>query len=223
MLKNIIITGDVHNEFGVLNELIDKKNPDLVICCGDFGYWEPLVNEYNYLQSVSKIKPKNAKILWCDGNHEHFWGLKERESDEVAPNVFYMPRGSTYTLPDGRVIMFMGGGHSIDKWNRTVGHDWFPEETISQKDMMDLHDVKVDIFITHTCSIDILQWMIRFNEAKHCDPSNLALQVLWEKYKPYLWYFGHWHISQKGIIEGTKWECLGDTRKDYKWWTYLAK
>jgi Icc-related predicted phosphoesterase len=32
-----LILGDVHAEFGKLNEIINRKNPDLVICCGDFG------------------------------------------------------------------------------------------------------------------------------------------------------------------------------------------
>ena len=225
MLKNIIITGDIHNDFGKLNALISRKRPELVLCCGDFGYWEPLASKNKHgLRSVDTIKANDTKVLWCDGNHEHFWGLKERKSDEVAKNVFYMPRGSTFTLPDGRVIMFMGGGYSIDKMYRTEGRDWFPEETISHKDMQNLPDVKVDIFITHTCSTDILLTMLKYNDMKNNDPSNLALTDLWEKYMPTLWYFGHWHVHKKGAIGNghTKWECLADTRYS-NWWTYLAK
>jgi len=42
-MSKILITGDIHNDFGELNELINKKRPDLVICCGDFGYWPKLL------------------------------------------------------------------------------------------------------------------------------------------------------------------------------------
>lgn len=225
MLKNIIITGDIHNDFGKLNTLINKKKPEFVICCGDFGYWEPFarkIGQKGALRSVKEIKPGYTKILWCDGNHEHFDSLEKRKSDEVAPNVFYMSRGSTFTLPDRRVIMFMGGGYSIDKHYRIQGRDWFPQETISYKDMMNLPDIKVDIFITHTCSTNILPEMLKHNELKHTDPSNKALTQLWEKYKPSLWYFGHWHVNVKGTWQNTKWECLADTRYS-NWWTYLKE
>ena len=144
-MKKIIVTGDIHNEFGRLNELINRKHPDLIICCGDFGYW-PNISWGAPLTNISLQGTK--KLLWCEGNHEDHWTLKERETDELAPGIIYMPRGSTYTLEDGRIIMFMGGAHSIDKHLRTVGVDWFPEEVISYSDLQDLPDIKVDIFIT---------------------------------------------------------------------------
>jgi len=113
----VIITGDIHNEFSKLNQLISSKRPELVICCGDFGYWP----DTHWATPMSNIKPQGAKILWCDGNHENHWELKKREKDEIVPDVIYMPRGSTYTIEDGRVIMFMGGADSIDKHQRIIG------------------------------------------------------------------------------------------------------
>jgi len=44
-----------------------------------------------------------------------------------------MPRGSTFTLPDGSVVMFFGGANSIDQEYRTFGIDWFPEEAITRE------------------------------------------------------------------------------------------
>ncbi len=143
----IMIVGDVHNMFGQLNTLMNRKKPDLVIACGDFGLWP----SEKGCKEFSDIKlPKGCELRWCDGNHENHWALRDRKSDEIEPGIIYMPRGSTYTLPDGRVVMFMGGAHSIDKAWRTLGIDWFPEETISQKDMMDLPDMNIDIIVSHT-------------------------------------------------------------------------
>jgi len=218
----IMIVGDVHGEFGTLNQLINRRKPDLIIACGDFGFWPNLGDGY----SLEYLKLQGVKMLmWCDGNHEDHWSLRDRKSDEVAPGVFYMPRGSTYTLPDGRVIMFMGGAHSIDKNMRTVGIDWFPEETISQSDMMDLPDVKVDIFITHTCPYELVPEMMKYYSGKDYEPSNLALSQLWEKYKPDLWYFGHWHTYKEGILyDKTKWTCLSMSRwSEQRWWCWLPE
>lgn len=40
---------------------------------------------------------------------------------EVAPGVIYQPSGSTLTLPDGRVVLFLGGAKSVDWPLRTGG------------------------------------------------------------------------------------------------------
>jgi len=216
-MKKVIVTGDIHNEFGRLNELINKKKPELVICCGDFGFWPKV----SWGAPLENIKTQGAEILWCDGNHEDHWSLRDRTTDELAPDIHYMPRGSTFTLNDGRTMMFMGGAHSIDKNLRRVGVDWFPEETIRQTDLNNLPDVKVDIFITHTCPTQLLDEMIRYNSFKTEEPSNVALSRLWELYKPDLWYFGHWHKYKEGNLQDTKWYALSAPGFGDRWWTYL--
>jgi len=216
----ILITGDIHGEFGRLNELIDKKRPELIICCGDFGYWP----DVPWAEPLSNIKLQTtSKLLWCDGNHENHWALRDRTTDELAPNIFYMPRGSTYKLPDGRTILFMGGAHSIDYMYRKIGVDWFPEETINQKDMMNLPECEVDIFITHTCPEELLVDLLEIDARKWKDPSNTALSELWKIYKPKLWFFGHWHSYLKGRMMGTNWYCLGAPGFDTRWWMWLPK
>ncbi len=216
----ILVTGDIHMEFGRLNELINKKEPDLIICCGDFGYWPKV----SWGAPLTNIKlQKTEKLLWCDGNHEDHWSLKERETDELAPGIIYMPRGSTYTLEDGRTIMFMGGAWSIDKQYRKIGVDWFPEEVITQSDLMDLPDVKIDIFITHTCPNELVLDMIKYYPEKKGEPSNKALSELWKMYKPDLWFFGHWHHYKEGVMMGTKWYALSAPGLGGRWWMWLPE
>ena len=134
-----------------------------------------------------------------------------------------MPRGSTYTLQDNRVIMFMGGANSIDQQWRTLGHDWFPEEVITQKDLQNLPDIKVDIFITHTCPTELVDKLRMSYPEKGYEPSNKALTELWKIYKPNTWIFGHWHVYRKGIIDRTKWYCLSHPTKGDKWWMWLPE
>ena len=223
-----LITGDVHNEFARLNDLINKKKPNGVICCGDFGYWPKFVNSGN-TEPVSNVKLQGAEwVRWCDGNHEDFWSLKQRESDEIEPGIFYMPRGSIFTLPDGRVIMFMGGGRSVDKLYRKLGVDWFPEEEITQSDLNDLPDVNVDIFITHTCPVELVKplakrYSMMGGMDKDEEPSNYALTALWEHYQPDLWFFGHWHQYGEYRLEKTKCYALSAPGFGDRWWMWLPE
>jgi len=213
-----LIVGDVHGRFGDLNTLINKQKPDMIICCGDFGYWPGVKG-----LSFDDIKPQDTKILWCDGNHENHWALKERESDEIVPNVVYMPRGSTYTLDDGRTILFMGGADSIDKGMRTLGKDWFPEEVIRDRDLENLPDTKIDIVVSHTCPYELTNSICK-SDFKHVEPSNYALSNIWVKYHPELWYFGHWHFYKEHSERGTKFttlSCLPTYLGWGRWWIEL--
>ena len=217
-----LITGDVHNRFGDLNKLISRRRPDGIFCCGDFGYWPKFGPRY--VHPLSDIKLQGAQYLrWCDGNHEDHWSLKERESDELEPGIIYMPRGSTFKLPDGRVILFMGGAHSIDKHVRKLGVDWFPEEVITQKDLNDLPDVDVDIFITHTCPVELVNDLKKNYPDKGMEPSNYALSELWKHYKPDLWFFGHWHQYGEYKMMGTKCYALSAPGFGDQWWMWLPE
>lgn len=150
-----MVLGDVHGYFGDMNALINKKKPELVLACGDFGYWPRFVNRRDKLGHVVKMtgpKAGKAKIHFCDGNHEDHASLKNAPLDgQLWPNVFYQRRGSTITLPDGRVVLFMGGAESVDKQYRTEGKDWFPEESITQADIDAIPTGKIDIIVSHTC------------------------------------------------------------------------
>lgn len=221
-MKTLII-GDIHNEFGILNDLINKKKPDLIICCGDFGYWPRFNNKpHGGTKQLSDIKLQTAeKLLWIDGNHEDFWSLRNRISDEIEPGIIYMPRGSTYKLPDGRTILFMGGAYSIDKHLRRIGVDWFPEETITQKDFNDLPNVDIDIFITHTCPLELVDLLLPKYLLKKEEPSNIALTELWKIYNPKLWFFGHWHQYLEVKIKNTQFYCLSAAGFYDKWWIWL--
>ncbi len=218
----VIISGDIHGMYGYLNELIHQESPDLLIVCGDFGYGFP--ND-----KVDSIVAMHTKVLFCDGNHDNHWKLRELKNLAVASNVFYQPRGSTYRLPDGRNILFMGGANSIDKDSRTVGVSWWPEEVISQSDFRNLPEEDIDIFITHTCSNEIydkfMQFKLggRYTPRKDKDPSYHALSSLWEMYQPSQWFFGHFHINVSGQYEGTRWQALAcPLVGSGAWWTELT-
>ncbi len=220
--EKILVVGDIHGCYGYLNSIISKKNPQIVLQCGDFGYFPNSIfrdSRGNIHYWKMEFKNKNTKIYWIDGNHEDHWGLSSLENNEIYPNVFYMKRGSILTLSDGRNVLFMGGALSIDKHDRIEGIDWFREETITQKDLMNIPDKNIDIVISHTLpnEFDVFDYHIKFDH----DTSRDALSTILEYYKPDLWFGGHMHTFKTGKYLNTKWTCLSYAGHYERWWCWL--
>ena len=124
----IAIVGDVHGEFSTLRA-VENLGPDLIIQCGDLGFWPRWPTVGLELEAFTPQVP----IRFCDGNHEDLETLfahrvpgESPRAHEVKPGLFWQDRGSTLTLPDGRVVLFVGGAWSFDDYRREPGVDWFP-------------------------------------------------------------------------------------------------
>ena len=205
--------GDTHGLWGDLNVFLNKKKPDILVVCGDFGHWPG-----HDFASYKRIKNPNTKIYWCDGNHENHHDLRDRLNKgdprrimAVGDNIYYVPRGRCLDLPFLGNTMFLGGAHSIDKQWRTPGLDWFPEEILREADVSWVSpNVKVDTIISHTCPEEFDIQIHGFEKlGKVSDPTRHVLSMMLEKYKPKKWYFGHWHTFQSGKYAPTEggWSC----------------
>ena len=240
MNKKIIVCGDTHGYWKYLNALINKKRPELILQVGDFG-WFPMLAKKPFTRGGFRyagfdpfgVKAGKTKVIFTPGNHEDWDSLDCWDCldlPEMYHNVFYAKRGTTYTLSDGRIVLFMGGAASIDKAARITGVDWFPQEMISISELYKLEErglENVDIIISHTCPQEfnpLLNPKKPYNgwEYKFWDSSQEVLSELLYMYKPSLWYFGHFHVYMEGLFEetGTKWTCLNDT-PNTNWWKYL--
>lgn len=219
---NVLMVGDVHGRFGDLNKLINKKKPDIVIQVGD--------NAYYWLNNVAKgeIKPQGCKVYLVPGNHENWDMIHSRvgrhklDPTEIEENIFYCSIGSSITINDKK-ILFIGGADSIDKIMRTNKLDWFREEEIlSNKDVdfiLDNHE-HADIIVSHTCPTEFnMESTGRFD--KYTDPTRLALSLILKRYKPYSWFFGHWHYYIKDRYDKTTWVGLNKV-PDTKWWKEIV-
>ena len=199
----VLVMGDTHGNWGYLNKIIEKKQPEVILQTGDFGYWENF-SEYQ----LSMIKNGDTKIYFCDGNHENHSLLKQNGMiQEVAKNIYHCQRGSLLNLNNIN-ILFVGGAESVDKRFRTAGFDWFPEENITQREfniIMNHSKEDVDVVISHTCP---LEFKVMENDCKGGDSNRVVLSRVLEKYSPTLWYFGHWHLYTKGQYKNTTWTCL---------------
>jgi len=241
MDKKIMILGDTHGNWGSLNALISKKHPEIILQCGDFGYWPHMHMNKEFNNEGLRMKPwdqwniknQGAKIYWADGNHEnhnaldnliyHYGRVPIKMNKFENGDVYFMPRSSHITLPDGRVVLFMGGGYSIDKKYRTENIDWWRQEVIGKEDIDALPDIDVDIVISHTCPRSFFPDMkIEIFLGKDKDQSCDYLDVVFDKYKPDMWFFGHFHKYMSGRKENCYWTALNMTH-GYKHWMWLPE
>lgn len=232
MNRKILIVGDLHGDWGKLNQLINKKQPDMVLQCGDFGWWpsmevhKPVLYKHQREWKLHGLKvPEGCKVLWCDGNHEDHVVIRQDKfrgvnAVDCYPGVIYKPRGTTLTLDDGRVVLFYGGADSIDKKERLEGIDWFRNEV---PNLLDYHRAmshkRVDIVVSHTCP-DV--YVPTFNKLeKSSDPTCLQLTKIVDHYSPDLLYHGHWHVEATGKYKSTRIVSLDYPGHGGRWWTWL--
>ncbi|MBE1427030.1 Icc-related predicted phosphoesterase [Desulfomicrobium macestii] len=237
----IIIMGDIHADFGSVNQFLNKQKPDIVLQCGDFGWWphrhgtEKITRNRRFDQY--SIKPQSTKIYWCDGNHENHDDLQERMKaapgqplEIPVPGCFYMPRGSVLTLPDGRNVLFFGGAMSTDRDGRTEGDDWWAKEVPTVEDLdharaqVAAHGGRVDIVISHTGPTRFLRQLPakEINPARLMDPTVALLDAVLEEFQPRQWFFGHFHLHAKGVDQGCAWQCLSGEGLGGTWWVELS-
>lgn len=222
---SVYVLGDIHGEFGKLNTFINRKKPDVIICCGDFGYWREDFQDPESELCIGEIIPKQTKIFWCDGNHEdhnslqYFISGKDLSSPiECCDNIFYCPRGSFLQLNTTK-FLFLGGALSVDKEYRTPMVDWFPNETLSDDDLKHLTDENIDIIISHTnpkCVNYKLKQKYKDMD-KFLDPSTEVLQDMYIKYNPKKWYFGHYHFFNKFIHDNCEFTVLDYIEHNNRW------
>ena len=206
----IMVMGDIHANWVRFNWLVNQVRPKIILQTGDFGYW-PSIDKY----ALSGIKlPRGVKVYWADGNHEDHWRLNELKHNidgvaEVEHNIFHVNRGSVINI-EGYSVMFMGGAESIDKHLRTTGYSWFPEESISNSDLDKAlsYNSKVDILVSHTAPGFVVDEMgVRFWE-RDKSGSEIALEQVLEKFRPSLWFYGHFHVRGSKVIDGCRFNCL---------------
>ena len=232
-MYKVIVVGDIHGDWPSLNRLMQKKQPDLVLCCGDFGWWPSMEVQRPVLygqQSAWLLKglkvPEGCTVMWCDGNHEDHEGLESmgiHQKEEVwcYEGVVHKPRGTTHELPNGQRILFFGGAASIDKELRTPGFDWFHQEIPTQVQLdRALSAPKCDIVVSHTCPTAWTPDKLPMT-GKRDDSTRLVLQDILEYHKPTQWFHGHWHKEGRGEHEGCKWMSLDYPKHGGRWWIEL--
>ena len=85
--EKIIVSGDIHGDWAALNSLINSKRPEVILVCGDFGYWGDIFPKTKNWDDVkfrfhgeTRIKDSGigTKVFFAPGNHEQWLMLEKR-------------------------------------------------------------------------------------------------------------------------------------------------
>lgn len=230
----IMVIGDIHTNFEYLNQFLESQKPDIILQCGDFGWWPHYHGTEKIWQNKRfdqySVKPGKTRIYWCDGNHENHDDLQERVAaapdgpiEIPVPGCFYMRRGSILTLDDGRNVLFFGGAMSTDRETRIEGDEWWADEVPTQKDLdyarkqIALHGGRVDIVISHTAPFLVAMQLQRIDPLRRKDTTSFLLNQILEEYNPTQWFFGHFHMHDMGWIGDCQWTALDMALGGSKW------
>lgn len=166
----ICLAGDIHGNKNHAKNVFSEachKNADLIIQVGDYGYGWHLTQfkgtggkvECDFTHFISDlVKETGIPFMWLDGNHENFDHLYETLPDftpqedgtfEMAPGVFYIPRGTRLEF-GGVKFLVCGGAVSVDKRMRVPYVSWWAQEALTQEDVDKCARAgKVDVLLTH--------------------------------------------------------------------------
>jgi Icc-related predicted phosphoesterase len=199
--RKILFCGDLHGNLHCAEKVIKfavEQQITEVIQVGDFGFVWPRSDAYMRLSLL--LIMHNVKMRWCCGNHEDHDYLQKIEYAEsnIAPNITYQPRGSTYTDEDGTRFVFCGGAPSIDRRARVPGLSWWPEEEISEREYNKAWNAQgpFHVLVTHDAP-DLPPGFHKIADDERFERaaarSQYMIKSLIEKHTPIVHFHGHFH------------------------------
>jgi hypothetical protein len=205
--------GDVHGKYGPYKRAIAGVSRSIQV--GDMGVGFRRTSAMRYGEPA----PNPPHYAMVSGDHRFIRGNHDNPA---------ACRKQSQWIPDGHYedgMMFIGGAASVDKNQRTVDYDWWPDEELSDAELNALIEVyierKPNVMVTHDCPEQVaIILSARFpilGTAKVDLPSRtrLAFQKMWLAYSPAFWIFGHYHVSFDDILPGncetrTRFVCLAE-------------
>lgn len=180
----------------------------ILIVAGDFGFVWP---GHDLQRSLNKIERRlhslGVFLMFVDGNHEAFPVLEQFPKDAcglrfLRSNIVHLPRGRRMNLRNRRTIAACGGAASVDKFLRTTGKDWWPQERITEEDLSALGIGIADVLVGHDApfplpDLDVLleakaqQWPPKMLEYAH--DARLMFQRAFMATRPAIYFGGHYH------------------------------
>jgi len=212
----IYITGDKHRIFDDIENFCEENcttTDDVLIILGDAGI------NYEGEWHDTRLKRDLAQLpitLFCiHGNHEmrpetinsyeeveRFGGVVYMEED--FPNLLFAKDGEIFEF-DGQRCIVIGGAYSVDKFDRTPGRDWWPDEQPDELIMMQVEERlaaekwQIDVVLSHTCPMKYIPeecFLPGINQHSVDNSTEEWLDTIEKKLDYKDWYCGHFHTEK---------------------------
>jgi predicted phosphodiesterase len=215
-IERIAFAGDWHMNWRWARRAVRyaaDQGAQHIVHTGDFGY----TFQQQFLDEVTSVLDATGIDLWfVDGNYESFPWLNRVAVDLVtgrrplSRRIEHLPRG--YRWEWGAVhFLAMGGAHSVDRMARIPGREWWPEETITPRqvhqagaqgstDVLVSHDAPAGCVIPGIDDVDAPSW-IPAPELKLSFDHRLRFQTLCSATRPSAIWHGHYHTRHRTIAD----------------------
>lgn len=221
----MLFLGDLHGSISHILYSLKRMNKDqgTIVQVGDFGIG--FNNEETDLKNLSILDEAlgiwNKKIYIVRGNHDNprfFKGEFRDKLNKKFENVYFIEDYEVLEI-EGKKIVFIGGGISIDRTHRKEGDTYWKEEAVVfdqyKLDQIMNNNTELDIIVTHSApnwcfpkGIDapIVRGYIKVDEDLKQDlidereTLGVLFDMLNEKYKFKYHFYGHFHQNQREKI-----------------------
>lgn len=228
----ILFAGDTHGNIDHWHYLIRvalANEVRTIIQVGDFGFWTHTKDGRFFLSDLSNALILNdLDVYWIDGNHESFERLYALPvgADGFRPvhnRITHIPRGALVQI-EGHKVLGIGGAYSIDKDSRLPGVSWWPEELITQGDILTaLDNEQPDIVVTHDVPESVPhRYFLNQYPTGETRSQRLLLEEVFQKFHPNLWVHGHYHRRYEYQLDNTRFIGLSCDGSGQQSWFLLA-
>lgn len=184
---------------------------EFIIQVGDFGgTWPGWFGMVFTDRLNAALIDANIRLIWLDGNHEGFdaidrlkkYGLRNTRGQLfLRSNILYSPRGTSWIM-DNKRFMTIGGAYSIDKEWRTVGESWWPQEQLTDQEVLGIvnnaigrrerNKPEVDYLFTHDCHPHT-PFKFRLKNDPESNMHRDKIKTIVDALRPRMWWHGHMH------------------------------
>jgi predicted phosphodiesterase len=161
----LLIAGDWHGNTGHAQQMVreaKKASAKRILQVGDFGLWSHFEDGVKFLDQLNgEARKEGVRIYAVGGNHENWdhwnWHLTNGPKSYhgftyIRSHILLAPRVHYWNW-EGKRFLMVAGAVSVDQHLRKKdGTEWWPQEAITDSDMAQVTDVKVDYMISHDCS-----------------------------------------------------------------------
>ena len=225
-MNEFMVVGDVHGDLPFASAICRTAKAfsiSDIIQVGDFGIWDHLGEGVYFLDKLDENSElRGVNWTFVAGNHENYDRLENyaltdgiRDDDnmiKLRDRIRWTGRTNVWEYKGVRLGAF-GGAYSIDRYSRTPGISWWPQEMPTLADLYEFEeqvgDKPLGFLFTHDAPNSLPTWdgFIKDDPA-----SNNSRQMITNAYhvsKPALGFHGHYHRELTYSHQGAEVYGLG--------------
>lgn len=214
--QNILLLGDTHGDLSSATgavQMAQEKGCQVILQLGDFGFMGQGVDKFTH--KLNRALAKAGIVLyWVDGNHENHDRIERLSpgpdgTHQIETHIYHLPRGFRWEWGGVRFLA-LGGAYSIDKASRKEHVSWWPQERITEADIIRCGDAPTDVLVCHDVPWGVDDPYGSYRENKNLFPESnrnrQALRAVVEATQPRLVVHGHthWRKSSWLRLEGCR-------------------